>query len=178
MDILERITLYKDNYKYELELKDKLYTRLAAVAVVFTACLSTQSSNVTYIKELVSPSIIFLLFFLGYSIFCVLAFIVYAGCFIHQKTDELVASSTDVENYHTQLVNYYDLYTTQLNLETDFVKNHMNEYLASTYAFCSTRNYDNNVYRMHCLNRMYILTIAMVICTLLSCGIAMYHKSF
>lgn len=178
MEILERISLYKENYRAELELKDKLYTRLAAAGVIISACLSAQSSTFSSYKHLGTCLSVQWCIYLAISIFCVLACLLYLYRFINVRTDQLVASSTDMENYYSALVTYYEQNNPIYNLGSDYVKNEMDSYLASTFAYASTENYQNNVYRHTCLNRIFLLTIVLVITTLLNFTMSIYISNF
>jgi hypothetical protein len=164
MDLEKRLELYKAEYFFQIDMKEKIYTRMAIFSVFITACIT---ANFTMLDELLklSPRLLAIVIGLWIISGLTLIYVVYAFVQISAfKQDNLVNSNLEMEDYRVVLENHFTTRIQPLNpsLTSEiYVSEQFNEYLKNQYAACSSTFYLNNVDRQEKLtglaNCSYIL---------------------
>ncbi|WP_417211912.1 hypothetical protein [Acinetobacter venetianus] len=164
MDLEKRLELYKAEYFFQIDMKEKIYTRMAIFSVFITACIT---ANFTMLDELLklSPKLLAFVTALWVISGLTLIYIIYAFVQISAfKKDFLVNSNLEMEKYRTTLENHFTSNIHPLNpaLTSEiYVSEQFNEYLKDQYATCASTFYLNNVDRQEKLtglaNCSYIL---------------------
>lgn len=172
MDLEKRLEIYKTEYYLQVDLKEKLYARMAIYAVLITACIT---ANVTMFDILIKSSKISLIstIFLWEILICILIFILYGFyCVSHIKVDNWINTNSDMENYRNIIAQHYDQHAKPSLLNfflSDNRKKYVDEqfllYLVQQYSSCSTIIRDNNIYRQRWLSRIMSATYALLLIT-------------
>lgn len=157
MNLERRLELYKAEYLFQIDMKEKIYTRMAIFSVFITACIT---ANFTMFDELLKLSPRILAFVSGLWVISgiTLVYVIYAFMQISAfKRDSLVNSNLEMENYRVVLENHFksEIQQTNPTLNSElYVADQFNEYLKNQYAICSSTFYLNNVDRQEKLTRI------------------------
>lgn len=96
MNTDERLKMYSDEYHFELEQKEKIFSRLTIIFVVLTACLGALSTTLPKFPKLLDTTIIGIL-----TVVLSIAIVISLGLiilhiirFISAKNDELIPSAS------------------------------------------------------------------------------------
>lgn len=172
MDLDKRLEIYKAEYYFQVDFKEKLYARMAIYAVLITACIT---ANVTMFDTLIKSTEIYLIFaiFLWEILACVLIFILYGFyCVSHIKVDNWINTNSDMENYRNIIALHYDEHTKPSRLKLllsnnrkKYIDEQFQLYLVEQYSSCSTIIRDNNVYRQRWLSRIMSGTYLLLLIT-------------
>lgn len=172
----KRLEMYIKEYHFELEQKEKIFGRLALILVVLTACLGAISATAIpkYKSLLLAPFISTVTVIITITLAVSLVFIIFHIIrFLSAKNDELIPSSKEIENYHDQLEDFFSKNTTQIS-ESEYVDSKFSNFLLKAYVAASSTTYDNNCFKLKCLNRCYELLVIFVISTLILCSFSIY----
>lgn len=172
MDLEKRLEIYKSDYYFQIDFKEKLYARMAIYTVLITGCIT---ANISMFEGITQSSGWYLTFsiFLWEILLITLIYILYGFlCISHIKVDSWVNTNNDMENYRNILTRHYEVYATPSSNRRTDEKNkisYTNEqfiiYLVEQYASCSTVIRDNNVYRQRWLTRIMSSTYTLLIIT-------------
>lgn len=173
MNTDKRLEMYIEQYHFELEQKEKIFSRLALILVVLIACIGAVSATLPKYSALLStPYIrtltIILTIILPLSL---IGIIFHIARFLSAKNDELVPSSNEMEAYYNQLEHYNSSNT---SLNEDYVNIKFSSFLLKSYTAAASTTYDNNCFKLKCLNRCYELLIIFVLSTLILCSAPIY----
>lgn len=162
MDQKELFRFYEKQYYHEIEVRDKLNSRMQiplAVLVTVVGFLGFMFQNINY-KADSFPIWIFLIFY-----FLALISSVYAiYCFsksLFGHTDKLLPRANESEAYRNELISFYSDYKNK----NELVDNAWREYLYNYYVDFSSVNTSNNDSRSYYL---YKMTVALIVTTILS----------
>lgn len=172
MNLDKRLDIYRTEYYVQIELKEKLYARLAIYAVLITACIT---ANITMFDKLIDNSglLLTVIIFLWEIEIVVLILILYGFlCVSHIKQDKWVNTSNDMEQYRNTIADHFDQYSNHLATQTDiaeqksiYVDEQFSLYLVSQYSSCATVIRDNNVYRQRWLSWIMSFTYLLLLST-------------
>lgn len=157
MDLEKRIELYKAEYLFQIDMKEKIYTRMAIFSVFITACIT---ANFTMFDELLKLTPRLLAFVTGLWVISglTLIYVIYAFMQISAfKQDRLVNSNLEMEAYRVVLENHFNSQIQQIDptLTSEiYVAEQFNGYLKDQYATCASTFYLNNVDRQEKLTRI------------------------
>src|SRR5690606_4503015 len=104
---------------------------------------------------------------------CLIFIIFHIIRFLSAKNDELIPSPKEIENYYDQLEDFFTKNSPQ-TLESDYVDAKFSNFLLKAYVAASSTTYDNNCFKLKCLNRCYELIVIFVISTLILCSFSIY----
>jgi|GEM_PF-1170759 len=172
----KRLEMYIKEYHFELEQKEKIFGRLALILVVLTACLGAISATAIpkYKALLLAPFISTVTVIITITLAISLIFIIFHIIrFLSAKNDELIPSPKEIENYYDQLEDFFTKNPPQ-TLESDYVDAKFSNFLLKAYVAASSTTYDNNCFKLKCLNRCYELIVIFVISTLILCSFSIY----
>lgn len=172
MDIEKRLEIYKSEYYFQIDFKEKLYARMAIYAVLVTACIT---SNITMFDILITSSGYLLTFtiFLWELTILILLYLLYGFfCLSHIKLDSWTNTASDMENYRNILEAHFDKHTNLTESDTnynskkvEYINDEFLIYLVSQYSICSTIIRDNNIYRQRWLLKIMSCTYILLILT-------------
>lgn len=179
MDIEDRLNLYKTDYLFQIDMKEKIYTRMAIFSVFITACIT---ANFTMFDALLKLSQTQLALVVGMWIFCLfylVAIIINFYGISKHKYDKLVNSNIEMEQYRIVLKNHFTANSTtppsQQEIE-EYVKEQFNLYLIKQYAECSSAYYLNNVDRQTKLTKIASSSYSILVLTLIVSLFYVGHK--
>ncbi|ANC35477.1 hypothetical protein MJ012_09980 [Acinetobacter baumannii] len=172
MNLEKRLEIYKAEYYFQIDFKEKLYARMAIYAVLITGCIT---ANITMFDTLILNSEMLLTFFIFlWEVMIVLLIFTLYGfyCLSHIKLDSWTNTSSDMENYRNVLENHYIQHSQTTiqdpNFETEkqeYVNDQYTLYLVEQYSQCATVIRDNNIYRQRWLLKIMSCTYALLILT-------------
>jgi hypothetical protein len=178
MDLEKRLDIYRADYFFHIDFKEKIYTRMAIFSVFITAGITANFSMQDELMKLgCSQLTIIIIFWLISAL--ILVFIIYAFfCITSLKSDELVNSNSEMESYRDTLRQHYISYApnateTEIN---DYINEQFLIYLISQYSSCSTICFENNVYRQKWLARLAISSYLLLIITFVVSMFFLYQK--
>lgn len=178
MDLEKRLDIYRSDYFFHIDFKEKIYTRMAIFSVFITAGITANFSMQDELMKLgyAQLTILVILWLIGALI---LVFIIYAFfCITSLKSDELVNSNSEMESYRNTLRQHYIRYAP--NATEAEINNYIDEqfliYLISQYSGCSTICFENNVYRQKWLARLAISSYLLLIITFVVSMFFLYQK--
>lgn len=178
MDLEKRLEMYRSDYFFHIDFKEKIYTRMALFSVFITACITANFSMQEELMKLgcMQLSIVIILWV---AAALVLAFVIYAlFCITNLKSDELVNSNSEMENYRNTLRQHYISHfpdATEQAVNT-YIDDHFLIYLTSQYSSCSAIFYENNVYRQKWLARLAVSSYLLLILTFIVSMFFLYQK--
>ncbi|HBN5965418.1 TPA: hypothetical protein L3H12_002139 [Acinetobacter baumannii] len=176
MNTDKRLEMYIKEYHFELEQKEKIFGRLALILVVLTACLGAISATAIpkYKSLLLAPFISTITVIITITlIICFIFIIFHIIRFLSAKNDELIPSPKEIENYYNQLEEYFNKKNEHIT-ETEYVDKKFSNFLLQAYVAATSTTYDNNCFKLKCLNRCYELIVIFVISTLILCSFPIY----
>lgn len=172
MDLEKRLDIYKAEYYFQIDFKEKLYARLAIYAVLITACIT---ANITMFDALILNFGILLtwcIFFWAVMIILLFLTLLCFYCQSHTKLDNWTNTPSDMESYRNTLENHFITHSQNIIPNTNFEidkQNYVNDeytiYLVDQYSQCSTIIRDNNIYRQRWLLKIMSLTYAQLVIT-------------
>lgn len=172
----KRLEMYIKEYHFELEQKEKIFGRLALILVMLTACLGAISATAIpkYKALLLAPFISTVTVIITITLAVSLVFIIFHIIrFLSAKNDELIPSSKEIENYYDQLEDFFTKNSPQTSMP-EYVDEKFSNFLLKAYVAASSTTYDNNCFKLKCLNRCYELIVIFVISTLMLCSFSIY----
>lgn len=179
MDIEDRLNLYKTDYLFQIDMKEKIYTRMAIFSVFITACIT---ANFTMFDALLKLSQTQLALVVGMWIFCLfylVAIIINFYGISKHKYDKLVNSNIEMEQYRIVLKDHFTANSitppSQQEIE-EYVKEQFNLYLIKQYAECSSAYYLNNVDRQTKLTKIASSSYSILVLTLIVSLFYVGHK--
>lgn len=173
MNTDKRLEMYIKEYHFELEQKEKIFSRLALILVVLTACIGAISATLPKYSALLSlPYISTLTIIFTITLVISLMLIIFHIVrFFSAKNDELVPSPNEMETYYNQLEDYN---LTNTSSSEDYVNKKFSTFLLKAYTTAASTTYDNNCFKLKCLNRCYELLIIFILSTLILCSFPIY----
>lgn len=178
MDLEKRLDIYKTDYLFQIDLKEKIYTRMALFSVFITASITANFSMQDELIKLSSWQIstVVFLWIIGAII---LLYIMYSFFNITTlKTDKLVNSSTEMENYRNTLRDHYIKHTQ--NISDQELNNYIDEqfkiYLLGQYSYCSSIFNENNIFRQQRVSKIAICSYILLIITFCVSLFFVFHK--
>lgn len=172
MELEKRLEIYKTEYYFQIDFKEKLYSRMAIYGVLITACVT---ANITMFDSLIQTSNITLTFCIYFweLIIIFLIYILYGFISLsHIKQDSWINTNSDMENYRNILEDHFIQHAKPLIPEKEFedkLAEYVNDqfiiYLVEQYSFCSSVTRDNNIYRQRWLLRIMSSTYALLFFT-------------
>lgn len=167
-NIVKRMEMYRSEYYFQLELKEKLFSRLTIYSAFIMACITSNIAIVETLIKLDGWRLTFVVFFWEISVTLLICILYGLVCFTLIKVDNWVNSNTDMENYRITLRNHFQKHVHGTDSEEDYVNEQFLIYLTTQYAHCSTIVRTNNIYRQQWIARIVFLTYCLVICTFLN----------
>lgn len=173
MNTDKRLEMYIKEYHFELEQKEKIFSRLALILVVLTACIGAISATLPkYFALLSTPYISTLTVILTIALVVSLILIIFHIVrFFSAKNDELVPSPNEMETYYNQLEAYK---LTNAATGKDYVNKKFSTFLLTAYTAAASTTYDNNCFKLKCLNRCYELLVMFILSTLILSSFPIY----
>lgn len=171
MDLEKRLEIYKAEYYFQIDFKEKLYARMAIYAVLITACIT---ANITMFDTLIlnSKMLLTLCIFLWGAMILLLIFTLYGFyCLSHIKLDSWTNTSADMEKYRNELEIHYirhnqNTHNPNFELEKqEYIDDEYTIYLVTQFSECSTVIRDNNIYRQRWLLQIMSCTYAQLVFT-------------
>ena len=172
MDLEKRLDIYKAEYYFQIDFKEKLYARLAIYAVLLTGCIT---ANITMFDILKTTPKLVLVFcsLLTVAMLISLFFTLYGFYSLsHIKVDHWTNTPNDMEAQRNRIEQHFIDHTQNIiqrqNLESmkqEYVKEEFTIYLVEQFSQCATIIRDNNVYRQRWLVRIMSCTYAVLIIT-------------
>lgn len=179
MDLEKRLELYKAEYLFQIDMKEKIYTRMAIFSVFITACIT---ANFTMFDALLELSQTQLALVIGLWIFCLfylVSIIINFYGISKNKYDKLVNSNIEMEQYRIDLKNHFTTNSatppSQQEIEK-YVREQFNLYLIKQYAECSSAYYLNNVDRQTKLTKIASSSYSILVLTLIVSLFYVGHK--
>ena len=179
----DRLEFYKAEYLFQIDMKEKIYTRMAIFSVFITGCIT---ANFTMLDSLLKLSQINLALIVGLWIFCLLFLISIIFNFYSiskSKSDKLVNSNEEMEKYRETLRNHFIANTATPVTHSDYlleVDNYVDEqfqqYLIKQYAESSSAYYLNNVDRQTRLTKIATSSYTILILTLIVSMFFIFQK--
>lgn len=172
MYLEKRLEIYKSEYYFQIDFKEKLYSRMAIYAVLITACIT---ANITMFDTLIlnSEYVLTLCIFFWQLMVIFLGYILYGFvCLSHIKQDSWTNTPSDMENYRNTLENHFKQHTANNILRSNideemhlYVNEMFTIYLVEQYSQCAIVIRDNNIYRQRWLLKIMSNTYALLVLT-------------
>lgn len=178
MEIEERLNIYRSDYLFHIDFKEKIYARMMFFTVFITACITANFSMQNEISKLgcFQQSLLLLCWVIGAII---LIFAIYSFyCITNLKSDEWVNSNSEMETYRQTLRQHYINYNSNATEDeiNTYVSQQFSIYLTEQYMKCSTILYENNIFRQKCLARFAVSTYLLLAITFIVSLVFMYQK--
>lgn len=167
-NLIKRMEMYRSDYYFQLELKEKLFSRLTIYSAFIMACITSNIAIVETLINLNGWKLTYVLFFWEISISLLICIFYGLVCFTLIKVDNWVNSNTDMENYRITLSEHFQKYFQEIDGEEEYVNEQFLLYLTTQYAHCSSIVRTNNIYRQQWIARIVFLTYCLVLCTFLN----------
>ena len=173
----DRLSIYKEQYYYELQRKDSLARELTLPVGIITFLIGA----VTYFTgklDKLHPSVpgalyVTLLLFIGVSILFAIYYLIRTN---YGHYYEYVPTSRETENYYKQLEDYYKGLKQDSEIQPSFEK-----YLIDTYSKCNERNIMSNERKsayLHNARTAIVIALISSVITLFACNVDMTEKMF
>lgn len=167
MQLKDRVDIYKNEYYFQVDFKEKIYTRITLYAVLVTACIT---GNFSIFKDLCDflPKLTLLICNVWILEIGLLVFILYGLYSIsHIKEDLWVNTAVNMENYRNTLKQHFNQHaTTPTPAEEDeYLEDNFSIYLIGQYSTCSSVIRENNIYRQKWLGKIILSTYALLLLT-------------
>lgn len=172
VDLEKRLEIYKSEYYFQIDFKEKLYSRMAIYIVLISACIT---ANITMFDTLIlnSELLLTICIYLWELMIVFLIFVLYGFfCLSHIKQDNWINTANDMENYRNTLENHFKTHTKDKILKKnidiemyEYVNDQFKIYLVEQYSTCATVIRDNNIYRQRWLLKIMSCTYAILLVT-------------
>lgn len=178
MNLQKRLEIYRADYFFHIDFKEKIYARMVLFSVFITACLTANFSMQETLVEMgcTQLTIIMMIWLLGALI---LVFVIYNFiCITSLRADEWVNSNSEMETYRETLRQHF--IANSQNPTEDEINNYVNDqfsiYLIGQYAGCSSIFNENNIFRQKSLSKLAMSTYILLILTFIVSLFFVYQK--
>ncbi len=168
MDLEKRIDLYKSDYLFHIDFKEKIYARMVLFSVFITACITSNFTMQDTLMKLNCSQMTIVFILWGISSLILIFVIINFVCITSLKSDEWVNSNAEMETYRETLRNHFISNCTNTPSNDD-VEKYVNEqfsiYLIDQYSSCSTILNENNIFRQKRLSHLAVATYILLVLT-------------
>lgn len=177
MDLNDRVKLYEKIYLFEIDRKEKLYSRLtlpSALTIAIISSLSLMLNQAIPLGMHCYMPIFWLLFVISVLLIGFSTFFLFFS--ITKRTDSLMQTAQEIETYHEGLNAHY--WKPKKVDKKAVVDKTFNTLLKDSYIKCATINAANNKYRsdkLYDANRLIIWSLVFSVLTFTSLKIIVFN---
>lgn len=179
MDLEKRIDLYKSDYFFHIDFKEKIYARMVLFSVFITACITANFTMQEVLMKLNCYQIT-LVFILWVVSALILIFVIFNFiCITSLKADEWVNSNAEMETYRDTLRNHFvnNSHPSPSEADTEkYVNEQFSIYLIDQYSRCSSIFNENNIFRQKRLSHLAVATYILLVITFIVSLFYIYQK--
>lgn len=178
MNLEKRLDIYRSDYFFHIDFKEKIYARMMLFSVFITACIT---ANFSMQNELIKMGCMQLaiVYMIWGAASLVLFLVIYNFiCITNLKADEWVNSNSEMETYRETLKQHFVTYApapTELETE-EYVDEKFTIYLIDQYSRCSSIFNENNIFRQKRLSILAIYAYLLLVLTFLVSLFFVYQK--
>lgn len=183
MELESRLDLYKTEYLFQIDMKEKIYTRMAIFSVFITGSITANFTMMDSLLKLPQTQLAIVVGLWIFSLFILIRIIVNIYAISKSKYDKLVNSNDEMEQHRATLKNHFITHSTTPPNSSSYVQEmdeYVNEqfklYLVKQYAECSSAYFLNNVDRQTKLTRIAGYSYLILILTLIVSMFFIFQK--
>ncbi len=178
INLEKRLEMYRLDYFFHIDFKEKIYARMVLFSVFITACITANFSMQDVLIKIGCIRLIVMIIWIFSAV--ILIFVIFKCISITSlKSDEWVNSNAEMESYRDILRQHF-INHTHLPPNEERINKYVNEqftiYLIDQYSRCSTILNENNIYRQKCLSHLAISTYLLLILTFTVSLFFIYQK--
>lgn len=183
MDLEKRIDLYRTEYLFQIDMKEKIYTRMAIFSVFITGCITANFTMLDSLLKLPQTQLAIVVGFWIWSLWILISIIMNIYAISGSKYDKLVNSNGEMEQHRVALKKHFinntvtpsndPSYTQEIE---EYVNKQFKLYLVELYAECSSAYFLNNVDRQTKLTKIAGYSYLILVFTLIVSMFFIFQK--